>query len=113
MDIEKQRAEFEKVFPCSVGTVLNEYGHYESQINQQDAMIQNISWAVWQAAKASAVPEGFMLVKTSDIAKIAVAVSRVDLMTYSEARPDSEKLAWQDVANKLEAMIEAAQEQNQ
>lgn len=54
MDMQKERAEFESVFPCSVGTNLNEHGHYESQINQQDAMIQNISWVVWQAAKAKA-----------------------------------------------------------
>lgn len=57
MDIQKEREAFEEVFPCSTGTVLNEYGHYESQVNQQDAMIQNISWVVWRAAKAQAVPE--------------------------------------------------------
>ena len=57
MDIQKEREAFESVFPCSVGTTLNEYGHYESKINQQDAMIQNISWVVWQAAKSQAVPE--------------------------------------------------------
>lgn len=57
MDINKEREAFEEVFPCSTGTVLSEYGHYESQINQQDAMIQNISWVVWQAAKAQAVLE--------------------------------------------------------
>lgn len=62
MDINKEREAFEEVFPCSTGTVLSEYGHYESQINQQDAMIQNISWVVWQAAKSQAVPEGFVLV---------------------------------------------------
>ncbi len=60
MDIERKA--FEEVFPCSTGTVLSEYGHYESQINQQDAMIQNISWVVWQAAKAQAVPDGFVVV---------------------------------------------------
>lgn len=56
-DMHKQREAFEEVFPCSAGTVLNEYGHYESQVNQKDAMIQNISWVVWQAAKAQAVLE--------------------------------------------------------
>ncbi len=60
MDIERKA--FEEVFPCSTGTVLSEYGHYESQINQQDAMIQNISWVVWQAAKAQAVPDGYKVV---------------------------------------------------
>lgn len=57
MDIQKEREAFESVFPCSVGTTLNEYSHYESKINQQDAMIQNISWVVWLAAKSQAVPE--------------------------------------------------------
>lgn len=62
MDLQKEREAFEGVFPCSTGTVLSEYGHYESQVNQQDAIIQNISWVVWQAAKAQAVPEGFVVV---------------------------------------------------
>ena len=62
--------------------------------------------------EAQKVPEGFVLVKASDIAKLAIAVSRVDLMTYSEERPDSEKLAWQNVANKLEAMIKAQEQAN-
>lgn len=56
MDIQKEREAFEQVFPCSTGTILNEYGHYES-LNQQDTMIQNISWIVWQAAKAQATTE--------------------------------------------------------
>ena len=62
MNIQKEREAFEDVFPCSTGTVLNKYGHYESQVNQQDAIIQNISWVVWQAAKAQAIPGGFVLV---------------------------------------------------
>ena len=52
MDIRKEREAFEGVFPCSTGTVLSEYGHYESQVNKKDAIIQSISWVVWQAAKA-------------------------------------------------------------
>lgn len=85
--------------------------HYNPD-SVNSAWVLRSSFDSWQAAKAQAVPKGFVVVKTSDIAKLAIAVSRVDLMTYSEARPDSEKLAWQNVANKLEAMIEA-QEQNQ
>lgn len=77
-----------------------------------NAYVYDFANAIEQEAKAQAVPEGFILVKTSDIVKLAIAVSRVDLMTYSEARPDSEKLAWQNVANKLEAMIEAQEPAN-
>lgn len=78
----------------------------KTQVNTLDEILLNQGEALAQT-KAKAVPEGFVLVKASDIAKLAIAVSRVDLMTYSEERPDSEKLAWQNVANKLEAMIEA------
>lgn len=63
-------------------------------------------------AKAQAVPEGFILVKTADIAKLAITISRIDLMTYSESRSDNEKLAWQNVAEKIEAMIEAQEPAN-
>jgi hypothetical protein len=71
----------------------------------------DFGWSAWQA-KAQAVPEGFILVKTADIAKLAITISRIDLMTYSESRSDNEKLAWQNVAEKIEAMIEAQEPAN-
>lgn len=74
MDIQKEREAFEEVFPCSTGTVLNEYGHYESQVYQQDAMIQNISWVVWRAAKAQAVPEGYVLMPIKPTETMVMAV---------------------------------------
>lgn len=85
----------------------DERGHI---IVDMDDVVKEISG--FDSWKAQAVPEGFVLVKVSDIAKLAIAVSRVDLMTYSEERPDSEKLAWQNVANKLEAMIELQEPAN-
>lgn len=84
------------------------FAQYENNIEYAS---EKIAWDSWQA-KTQAVPEGYVLIKASDIAKLAIAVSRVDLMTYSEERPDSEKLAWQNVANKLEAMIEAQEPAN-
>lgn len=74
MNINNEREAFEEVFPRSAGTVLNEYGHYESQVNQQDAMIQNISWVVWQAAKSQAVPEGFVLMPIKPTETMVMAV---------------------------------------
>ena len=108
MDIQKERELFEAW--CHVDDKFCTHRYAGSEDYSDD--YAQCAWLAWQAAKAQAVPKGFVVVKTSDIAKLAIAVSRVDLMTYSEARPDSEKLAWQNVANKLEAMIEA-QEQNQ
>ncbi|QQN40382.1 hypothetical protein [Acinetobacter sp. CS-2] len=104
MDIQKI-----KELALANGFKLKEQASGNMDLN---AYVYDFANAIEQAAKAQAVPEGFVLVKTFDIAKLAIAVSRVDLMTYSEARPDSEKLAWQDVANKLEAMIEAQEPAN-
>lgn len=109
MDIQEKKA-FEIAFDNKLGARgcqfdLDEDGNYEDRETL-------CGWHMWLEAKAQAVPEGFVLVKVSDIAKLAIAVSRVDLMTYSEERPDSEKLAWQNVANKLEAMIELQEPAN-
>lgn len=122
-EIDLRRSDFEAMHP--VARLFN-FDHEKLTYfgdAYDDAKRLNDLWSTWCAcvgllyletntAKAQAVLEGFVLVKTSDIAKLAIAVSRVDLMTYSEARPDSEKLAWQNVANKLEAMIEAQEPAN-
>lgn len=106
MDMQKERAKFESVFPCSVGTTLNEYGHYESKINQQDAMIQNISWVVWQAAKASAVPDGYVLVPKEPTPKMIDATWDFDDEIQEMSHNTRNEFIYK-------AMIEAAQEQNQ
>lgn len=108
MDMQKERAKFESVFPCSVGTTLNEYGHYESKINQQDAMIQNISWEVWQAAKASAVPDGYVVVPKEPTAK----QNREGVKKFVKHR-NNNTWACDAIDDIYKAMIEAAQEQNQ
>lgn len=81
----------------------------EAKHGFEDDML-NMAWEMWssgQVSKAQAVPEGFVLVKALDIAKLSIAVSRVDLMTYSNKRSNNEKLAWQNIAEKLKALIEA------
>lgn len=123
-EIDLRRLDFEAMHP--VAKLFN-FDHEKLTYfgdAYDDAKRLNDLWSTWCAcvgllyletntAKAQAVPEGFVLVKTSDIAKLAIAVSRVDLMTYSEARPNSEKLAWQNVANKLEAMIKAQEQSSE
>lgn len=88
MDLQKEREAFEEVFPCSTGTVLNECGHYESQVNHKDAMIQNISWVVWQAAKANAVLE----VKKSRRITLTCAQLREAFMFGAPDKDDKEQL---------------------
>lgn len=117
MDIQKEREAFElNVNPCVWEriTYCAEHNIYIAKTKYWESTVVNMvvgeidfGWKMWQAAKAQAVPEGFVLVQVSDIAKLAIAVSRVDLMTYSKARPDNEKSAWQNIADKLEAMIQS------
>ena len=111
------RKEFEKL--PEIAEIIKEGMFWDGEIYRRTAICKLThlyyvrgAWYAWQA-KAQAVPKGFVVVKTSAIAKLAIAVSRVDLMTYSEARPDSEKLAWQNVANKLEAMIKAQEQSHE
>ena len=109
MDIQEKKA-FEIAFDNKLGARgcqfdLDEDGNYEDRETL-------CGWHMWLEAKAQAVPEGFVLVKTADIAKLAITISRIDLMTYSESRSDNEKLAWQNVAEKIEAMIEAQEPAN-
>lgn len=133
--LKAKREAFEQVFPCSTGIILNEYGHYES-LNQQDTMIQNISWIVWQAAKAQAtteidelkakleaaqVPEGFVLVPKEFNEKLA---EKMAAEMVNKPIPENDPV-WIEIANKAykdkllmkkweiirnyKAMIEAAQ----
>ena len=83
-------------------------GEYDDALNEL-----NSSWCTWQAAKASAVPDGFKIVSFKQISELVVAVNKVDLMTHAEQKTNEVRLAWQDIASKLQAMIEAVQEQNQ
>lgn len=126
MDIEKLKAEFEQSECFKRLEHVAQYTFFEfgAYIKRTDVpadiekkcgkLITSLlfSWSAWKEAKAQSVPEGFVLVKTADIAKLAITISRIDLMTYSESRSDNEKLAWQNVAEKIEAMIEAQEPAN-
>lgn len=72
----------------------------------------NVAWQVWQAAKAQAVPEGFKVVSFKQISELVVAVNKVDLMTHTEQKTNEARLAWQDIASKLQTMIEAQEPAN-
>ena len=62
--------------------------------------------------KAQAVPEGFKVVSFKQISELVVAVNKVDLMTHTEQKTNEARLAWQDIASKLQTMIEAREQSN-
>ena len=61
---------------------------------------------------AQAVPEGFKVVSFKQISELVVAVNKVDLMTHTEQKTNEARLAWQDIASKLQTMIEAQEPAN-
>lgn len=107
MDMNKEKEAFEAWAKNKGKYVqLSSDGSYVS-------MTLNQEFEAWQAAKASAVPDGFKIVSFKQISELVVAVNKVDLMTHTEQKTNEVRLAWQDIASKLQAMIEAAQEQDQ
>ena len=76
----------------------------------EDDQLQ-VVWEMWQA-KAQAVPEGFKVVSFKQISELVVAVNKVDLMTHTEQKTNEARLAWQDIASKLQTMIEAQEPTN-
>lgn len=61
-------------------------------------------WEAWQAAKAQAIPEGFVLVSQKELMELAVAINAVDLATHTEEKPNEVREMWQQVALKLGAL---------
>ena len=67
-------------------------------------------WEAWQAAKAQAVPDGFVLVSQKELMELAIAINAVDLATHTESKTNEVREMWQQVALKLMA-LGTAQEQ--
>lgn len=64
----------------------------------------NYGWLIWQAAKAQAVPDGFVLVSQKDLLDLTVAINAVDLATHTQEKPNEVREMWQQVALKLGAL---------
>ena len=60
--------------------------------------------AIEQAAKAQAVPEGFVVVSQKDLLELTIAINEVDLATHTESKTNEVREMWQQVALKLMAL---------
>lgn len=67
-------------------------------------------YEAWQAAKAQAVPDGFVVVNQKDLLELTIAINAVDLATHTESKTNEVREMWQQVALKLMA-LGTAQEQ--
>ena len=95
MNIQKEREAFEAWFKS-----LNENGRTTYFLGQES----KVSWEAWQAAKAQAVPDGFVLVSQKELMELAIAINAVDLATHTEEKPNEVREMWQQVALKLGAL---------
>ncbi len=60
--------------------------------------------AIEQAAKAQAVPEGFVVVNQKDLLELTIAINVFDLATHTESKTNEVRGMWQQVALKLGAL---------
>ncbi|MDN5626214.1 MAG: hypothetical protein L0G96_24010 [Acinetobacter sp.] len=70
----------------------------------------NSSWCTWQAAKAQAVPEGFVLIK--DDTKTVVAIERMVEQQVEASGMDSRRLERLDGWKIIEAAVKAQEPAN-
>ena len=96
MDIQKI-----KELALANGFKLKEQASGNMDLN---AYVYDFANAIEQAAKAQAVPEGFVLVSQKELMELAIAINAVDLATHTEEKPNEVREMWQQVALKLGAL---------
>lgn len=116
MDIEKEREAFQKFceenfdFERHEQTYFDEQTQcYENDIGEDTESI-NMAWSAWQAAKAKAVPEGFVLIK--DDTKTVVAIERMVEQQVEASGMDSRRLERLDGWKIIEAAVKAQESAN-
>ena len=73
---------------------------------------ENIMFDAWKAAKAQAVPDGFVVVNQKDLLELTIAINAVDLATHTESKTNEVREMWQQVALKLMALGTAQEPAN-
>ena len=116
MDINKEREAFERL-PLAELAIKSEYVFYNEETNSywpnedfcpSDAPeTMNFAWEAWQAAKAQAVPEGFVLVPKEPTDAMLFAASGRDIVAEHYG---GENILWPELRETWKAMITAAQE---
>ena len=116
MDIQKEREAFQKFceenfdFERHEQTYFDEQTQcYENDIGEDTESI-NMAWSAWQAAKAQAVPEGFVLVNKKDLVKVLNCVTD-DWLVDTDSFEEFKKIE-SLVQDEVNAMIEAQEPAN-
>lgn len=100
MNIQKEREAFEEYMLLMTDGSFNTT---KNHLTDQYAFgVNQTFWAIWQAAKSQAVPEGFVLVSKEPTEKM----NKAGLREYSKLMG----VGQDDIGYIYKAMIEAAQE---
>ena len=115
MDIQKEREAFLHEFE-KTDQYRQQYGFYKIPLRYDEQKeIWNFydvqaAWEMWQAAKAQAVPEGFVLIK--DDTKTVVAIERMVEQQVEVSGMDSRRLERLDGWKIIEAAVKAQEPAN-
>ena len=107
MDLQKEREAFENHLKKMGKTDNETFSKNEDDSYQMD--IIHFGWKIWQAAKAQAVPEGFVLIK--DDTKTVVAIERMVEQQVEASGMDSRRLERLDGWKIIEAAVKAQEPQ--
>lgn len=114
MDIQKERVGFEAVtstYHCIYNADLNYYFSGSKFVGDKAEIEVNAGWKAWQAAKANAVPEGFVLVPKEPTEKTLVKMSW-SVALGEDQYGNSVYLSIDEAKRAYEAMIEAQESAN-
>ena len=111
MDLQKEREEFEAWhyeqylientnIDITNAKYIYDYAHKNALVWQ----LKESHFTVWQAAKAQAIPDGFVVVSQKDLLELTIAINAVDLATHTESKTNEVREMWQQVALKLMAL---------
>ena len=107
MDIEKQRESFEAWFESRYGA---NFMQFALDLDLYVDKHTQTCWEAWQAAKAQAVPDGFVLIK--DDTKTVVAIERMVEQQVEASGMDSRRLERLDGWKIIEAAVKAQEQSN-
>ena len=108
MDLQKEREAFERhKFKDKYDKFKAYYDEHEREFGYRYPSYSNDDeWEIWLAAKAQAVPEGFVLVSQKELLELVIAINAVDLATHTDNKTNEVREMWLDIAIKLSKLGE-------
>lgn len=108
MDLQREREAFDQYFKEKYQEFHNEV--FDENGDDRAIIGYSFAWSAWQAAKAQAVPEGFVLVPKEPTDAMLFAASGRDIVAEHYG---DENIMWPELRETWNAMLEAARGGNE